>query len=93
MNPVLKVENLQKFCGNKGAVTKAVDRISFEVEKGEYIESWGIREWKNNASELYFHDRPCDGGPDIHNHNVTNLKRESAVTIQKRKTGIYISEF
>ena len=37
MNPVLKVENLQKFYKTKGSVTKAVDHISFEVERGEYI--------------------------------------------------------
>ena len=28
MNPVLKVENLQKFYKTQGAVTKAVDNIS-----------------------------------------------------------------
>lgn len=37
MNPVLKVENLQKYYKSKGAVTKAVDNISFEVQQGEYI--------------------------------------------------------
>ena len=37
MNPVLKVENLQKYYKTKGAVTKAVDNISFEVQRGEYI--------------------------------------------------------
>lgn len=34
---VLKVLNLQKFYITKGTVTKAVDNISFDVERGEYI--------------------------------------------------------
>lgn len=34
---ILKVENIEKYYGNKGNVTKAVDNISFEVEKGEYV--------------------------------------------------------
>lgn len=37
MDVVLKVENLQKFYKSKGVVTRAVDRISFEVNRGEYI--------------------------------------------------------
>lgn len=37
METVLKVLNIEKYYGNKGNVTKAVDNISFEVEKGEYI--------------------------------------------------------
>lgn len=41
MNPVLKVENLQKFYKTKGTVTKAINHISFEVERGEISESWG----------------------------------------------------
>ncbi|WP_040214291.1 ABC transporter ATP-binding protein [Clostridium polynesiense] len=37
MSTVLKVENIEKYYGNKGNLTKAVDNISFQVEKGEYI--------------------------------------------------------
>jgi len=34
---ILKVLNIEKYYGNKGNVTKAVDNISFEVEKGDYV--------------------------------------------------------
>lgn len=37
MNPVLKVENIEKYYGNRQNLTKAVDRISFDVEPGEFI--------------------------------------------------------
>ncbi len=34
---ILRVEDVQKFYGNKGNVTKAVDHISFSVPKGEFL--------------------------------------------------------
>ena len=37
MSSVLKVDNIEKYYGSKANLTKAIDRISFEVEKGEYI--------------------------------------------------------
>ncbi|MCI9272608.1 MAG: ABC transporter ATP-binding protein [Clostridiales bacterium] len=37
MNTILTVQNVEKYYGNKGNITKAVDDISFEVEQGEYI--------------------------------------------------------
>ena len=37
MATVLKVQNMEKYYGNRGNITKAVDDLSFAVEKGEYI--------------------------------------------------------
>ena len=37
MKKVLKVEQIQKYYGNKGNITKAIDGISFDVEEGEFI--------------------------------------------------------
>lgn len=37
MAPVLEVKNIEKYYGKRGTVTKAIDGISFEVERGEYV--------------------------------------------------------
>ena len=37
MQPILNVSNIEKYYGNKGMVTKAVDNISFSVNKGEFV--------------------------------------------------------
>lgn len=37
METVLKVQNVEKYYGNKGNITKALNGISFEVGKGDYI--------------------------------------------------------
>ena len=35
--PILSVQHIEKYYGNNGNITKAVDDISFNVNKGEYI--------------------------------------------------------
>ena len=37
MNEVLKIDNIEKYYGNKGNIVKAVDGISFNVKKGEFV--------------------------------------------------------
>ena len=37
MNTILSVRNLEKYYGGRGNLTKAIDGISFEVEKGEFL--------------------------------------------------------
>ena len=37
MKPVLVVDKIQKYYGNRGNITKAVDNISFSVEHGEFV--------------------------------------------------------
>ena len=34
MNEVLKINNIEKYYGNKGNIVKAIDDISFNVKKG-----------------------------------------------------------
>lgn len=37
METVLKLENIEKYYGNEGNVTKALDDVSFQVKEGEFI--------------------------------------------------------
>ena len=41
MKNILKVEKIEKYYGNKDNITKAIDNISFRVDKGEFV---GINE-------------------------------------------------
>ncbi len=38
---MLQVKNIEKYYGSKNHVTKALDRVSFDVEKGEFIAIMG----------------------------------------------------
>jgi putative ABC transport system ATP-binding protein len=35
MGEILKVQNVEKYYGNKGNLTKALDKVSFDVCEGE----------------------------------------------------------
>lgn len=37
MDTILKVENIEKYYGNKGTVTKVINNLSFEVSEGEFV--------------------------------------------------------
>ena len=37
MEKVLEVKNIEKYYGNKSNLSKAIDNISFDVEKGEFV--------------------------------------------------------
>lgn len=39
--PLLHVEQIEKYYGNPGAVTKALDQVSFDVQAGEFISIMG----------------------------------------------------
>ena len=46
---ILRVDDIQKFYGNKGNLTKAIDHISFSVRKGEFL---GIDEYMKRHLEI-----------------------------------------
>ena len=37
MNEILKLDHIQKFYGNQGNITKAINDISFSVREGEFV--------------------------------------------------------
>lgn len=34
MENILKIDKIEKYYGNKSSLTKAIDNLSFDVEKG-----------------------------------------------------------
>ena len=58
MENVLEVKNIEKYYGNKSNLTKAIDNISFNVQKGEFVGIMGASgSRKNNIIKLYFNYR------------------------------------
>ena len=37
MEKILRIENIEKYYGNKTNITKAVDNICFNVDDGEFV--------------------------------------------------------
>ncbi len=57
MDTIIKVCDVEKFYGNKDTITKAVNRISFEVEKESLPLLWSQRKRKDHSFES-----SCYGG-------------------------------
>ena len=56
MEKLLEIQHMMKYYGNKSSLTKAVNDISFSVEKGEFTAVNGSqRVRKDHAFKLYFH--------------------------------------
>ena len=41
MENILKIESIEKYYGNKSSLTKAINDISFNVTKGEFVAIMG----------------------------------------------------
>ena len=58
MESILQVQNIEKYYGNKSNLTKAIDNISFNVNKGEFVGIMGASgSRKNNTFKLHIYNR------------------------------------
>lgn len=95
MNPVLKVENLQKYYKTKGAVTKAVDNISFEVQRGEYL---GIMGASGSGKTTLLNcistiDHATAGRIFINSRDVTSLNEKKLARFRREELGFIFQNF
>lgn len=95
MKSILKVENLKKYYRSKGAVTKAVDNISFEVERGEYI---GIMGASGSGKTTLLNcistiDHATAGKIFINNQDVTNLNEDQLADFRRAELGFIFQNF
>ena len=89
MSSVLKVDNIEKYYGSKANLTKAIDRISFEVEEGEFPCLKSLH--ADNIIKLYFNDRSGDCGKYYDQWNgYHKIERKTSFKIQTRGIRIYL---
>lgn len=95
MNTILKVQNLQKYYGGKGNVTKAVDNISFSVTEGEYI---GIMGASGSGKTTLLNcvstiDLATAGHIFIDDKDVTKMKSAALSKFRREKLGFIFQDF
>lgn len=95
MSPILKVVNLQKYYKTKGAVTKAVDHINFEVERGEYI---GIMGASGSGKTTLLNcistiDHATAGKIFINDQDVTALNEKRLSRFRREELGFVFQSF
>lgn len=95
MNTILSVENIEKYYGNKENVTKAIDQISFKVNKGEFV---GIMGPSGSGKTTLLNcistiDRITTGKIMINNQEITKLKSKALEDFRKDELGFIFQDF
>lgn len=95
MSTILKVQNIEKYYGNKGNITKAVDNISFEVEKGEYI---GIMGASGSGKTTLLNcistiDSVTSGHIYINENDITELNSKNIAKFRREELGFIFQDF
>ena len=95
MNTILSVENIEKYYGNKENVTKAIDQISFKVDKGEFV---GIMGPSGSGKTTLLNcistiDKVTTGKIMINNQEITKLKSKALEDFRKDELGFIFQDF
>ena len=94
MNEILKLDNVEKYYGNKANLTKAVDKISFSVEKGEFVGIMGASgSGKSTLIRLLMKEiEPTSGTIIVNGQNLNRMKHRN-IAKYRRGLGVVFQDF
>ena len=95
METILKIENIEKYYGNKSSLTKAIDGLSFDVERGEFVAIMGASgsgktTLLNCISTI---DKVTAGHIYIDGQDITSLKGNKLNQFRREKIGFIFQDF
>ena len=95
MEKILRVKNVEKYYGNKSSLTKAVDGITFDVEKGEFVAIMGASgsgktTLLNMISTI---DKVTAGEIIVDGEDVTRMKGNKLNKFRRDKLGFIFQDF
>lgn len=95
MAQILKVENVEKYYGNKGSLTKALDQVSFEVSEGEFV---GIMGASGSGKTTLLNcistiDRVTAGHIYIRGKDITALKSRQLAKFRREELGFLFQDY
>ncbi|MEI3338016.1 MAG: ABC transporter ATP-binding protein [Clostridium sp.] len=95
MEKVLEVKNIEKYYGNKGNLTKAIDNISFNVFKGEFV---GIMGASGSGKTTLLNcistiDKVTSGDVIVNNNDITKLKGDKLNKFRREDLGFIFQDF
>lgn len=95
MNHILKIDNIEKYYGSKSSLTKAIDNISFEVDKKEFIAIMGASGSGKTTllNCILTIDRVTSGHIYIDGTDITKLKGNELNKFRREELGFIFQDF
>jgi len=95
MQSVLSVQNIEKYYGSKGAITRAINHISLEVGKGEFL---GIMGASGSGKTTLLNcistiDKVTAGRIIVGGQDVTHLKGKELSKFRRQQLGFIFQDF
>ena len=95
MENILKIESIEKYYGNKSSLTKAINNISLQVEKGEFVAIMGASgsgktTLLNCISTI---DKVTSGNIYVAGRNITNLNGKELNKFRREELGFIFQDF
>lgn len=95
MENILKIDKIEKYYGSRTSLTKAVDNISFEVNKGEFVAMMGASgsgktTLLNCISTI---DRVTSGHIYVAGRDITKLKGGELNKFRRESLGFIFQDF
>ena len=95
MEPILKLEHIQKYYGNEGNLTKAIQNISFSVETGEFL---GIMGASGSGKTTLLNcistiDTVSAGHIYLGGTDITEIKAKSLARFRRENLGFVFQDF
>ena len=95
MEPILKLEHIQKYYGSEGIITKAIRDISFSVKAGEFL---GIMGASGSGKTTLLNcistiDTVSAGHIYLEGTDITEIKPKSLARFRRENLGFVFQDF
>ena len=95
MESILKVDKIEKYYGSRSSLTKAIDNLSFEVDKGEFVAIMGASGSGKTTllNVISTIDNVTSGHIYVAGVDITKLKGNELNRFRREELGFIFQDF
>ena len=95
MNTLLEIKNVTKYFGSGDAVSKALNGVSFTMEKGEFAAIMGASGSGKSTllNVIATIDRPSSGGILLEGNDIAEMREQDLAAFRRDRLGFIFQEY